>query len=66
MAKRYAVTPVDTNYSPQVTKHSSSAVSLPEIFDSREEAEEFVRTASQQDTKRRYALAVNEIEVSEK
>ena len=41
MAKRYEVTCIDTRYFPQMTKHSSFSVQLPDIFESREEADKY-------------------------
>jgi len=69
MTKRIAVTRIDSTYLPrtapgQIT-HSSFSVPLPEMFDSREQAEEFVRTASARDTERRYVFGVNEVDEPE-
>ena len=65
MAKKYAVTCLDTTYLPQGARPNSFSVPYPEMFDSREEAEEFIRAAREQDTERRHIFGVNEVETAE-
>jgi hypothetical protein len=65
MAKKYLVTRIDSKHLPQVTKHSPFATDLPEMFDSREQADEFVHKASIEDPERRYILGVNEVDEPE-
>lgn len=61
MAKKYEVTFMDSTYLPQVPGSTSSfSVPLPEEFDSREKAEEYVREVERRSPKTK--CGIREIE----